>query len=481
MTDSLSFVLTITTSVFTAAHVHAVQQPVQVLPGPEAEAWFGSTVDWAKDGNDRFIVGAPVSDTMGSQRTGQAFVYEAGSSEPVFVFEGEANGDRFGSSVAGLGDLTGDGYGEWLVGAPGSDANGDDAGRAYLFSGKSGQLMEIFTGIAADGWFGFSVAHVGDINGDGVMDFAVGARQPSGNGYVYVYSGADFALLHEVIGEQAQIHFGFGIAGAGDVNGDGFADFAVSAPFHGAGGFFRGRVYVYSGLTGAVLHTFSGEADFNYFGTGLAIAGDVNNDDYADIVIGADGYSLPGGGGPTVGRVYVYSGQDGSLLHQITGDEDRGRLGRGVSAIGDVNSDGHADLLVGRPAPAIFGGTGNGRAFVFSGATGEIICEFIATEHDDFFGHAVRGHPAAGANQPNVLIGAFASNANGFQSGRADLFVCGESILGDLNGDGVVNVSDLLILFGAWGPCDMAYCPADLNHDDVVDVSDLLILFGNWG
>ncbi len=468
---------------------YAVSEPVVSIAGNEAEAWFGTTMAWV-DGNSagdgRFIVGASVSDTVSSERPGQAFVYELaelGSGKGatlIFELSGEANGDKFGASVASAGDLTGDGYADWLVGAPGNNAGGIDSGRAYIFSGKTGELVHVLTGEAANDWFGFSVAAIGDVNEDGVVDVAVGARRPSGEGYVRVFCGATFDLIHELRDTASSTHFGMAVAGFpghGDVNGDGVDDIIVGAPFHSGPATLAGRAMVFSGADGTLLHTFDGEESLNFFGTSVAIAGDVNGDGHADVLVGADANNS---GGTDAGRAYLFAGDGGSLLHVFTGTEQHGRFGRGVSAVGDVTGNGHADVLIGQPAPVHIGGTGLGRAFVFSGDSGKVLHEFVGSEIGDMFGFSVAGNRRAHCHEPNVLVGAFASNVNGVQSGRVDVFELREQVFGDLNGDGIVDTSDLLILLGQWGPCPANECPADLNGDGVVDVSDLLLLLSNW-
>lgn len=477
----------------TAAHAlgggpttHPASSAAFILEGPEAQDWFGAAIGLA---DDALIVGAPVSDSLSPTKPGRAFVFDRVSGALVHTFIGEQAGDKFGAAVAAIGDLTGDGSSEFLVGAPGfDDGLNEDVGRAYVFSGATGQTLHVLTGEQAGDWFGFSAGRAGDVNGDGVGDFVVGARTPFNGrpGFAYVYSGATGQIIHVLEGEAPGTHFGFAVAGApghsagpiggsGDVNGDGFDDIVVGAPFHPAVGFFGGRAYVFSGSDGSLLHTFTGEAGSNFFGISVAIAGDVNGDGHADVLIGADANSA---GGTNAGRAYVFSGKDGSLLHVFTGTEVRGRLGRGVSAAGDVNGDGHADLLVGQPAPLIAGGSGTGRAFIFSGASGDLLHEFIADEPDDFFGFSV-----AGAGGPGALIGAFASDVGGTQSGAAYAFSFGaDGPVGDLNGDGSVGVADLLILLGSWGACpDCGDCPADLSGDCTVGVADLLILLQNWG
>ena len=121
-------------------------------------------------------------------------------------------------------------------------------------------------------------------------------------------------LLHTFTGEFAGDRFGFSLSGAGDVNSNGYADLIVGAYVHD---FLRGRVYVYSGQTGTLMHTFDGEHANDRFGRSVSGAGDVNHDGHDDLLVGAP---FNGAAGLFAGRAYVYSGQTGELLHTLTGE-----------------------------------------------------------------------------------------------------------------------------------------------------------------
>jgi len=183
------------------------------------------------------------------------------------------------------------------------------------------ELLYIFTGEAAGDWLGLSVSGAGDVNNDGFDDLIVGAPYNDAGGTnagrAYVYSGETGAVLWTFTGEAAGDEFGTSVSGAGDVNNDGLGDLIVGAPENDAAGFDDGRAYVYSGQTGAVLFTFTGETDYDYFGWSVSGAGDVNNDGWDDLIVGA--WESDAGGGDA-GRAYVYSGQTGGLLWTFTGE-----------------------------------------------------------------------------------------------------------------------------------------------------------------
>src|SRR5262249_45362141 len=162
------------------------------------------------------------------------YVYSGADGSLLFTKTGAAAGDGFGTAVAGVGDVNGDGKGDFLVGAPYSDTGGTDAGSAYLYSGANGSLLAQRNGAAAGDHFGAALAGAGDADGDGIPDLLVAAPAASpggrsGAGSAYLYSGADGHLLFQRDGAAAQVALGTSVTGAGDVDGDGRADFALGS------------------------------------------------------------------------------------------------------------------------------------------------------------------------------------------------------------------------------------------------------------
>ena len=170
---------------------------------------------------------------------------------PIYTFTGEGGGDLFGWSVASAGDVNKDGFDDLIVGAVINDASGFQAGRAYVYSGLNGDTLYVFTGEAAGDRFGHSVASAGDVNNDGFDDLIVGAggndAGGSGAGRAYVFSGQTGDTVYVFTSEAAGDGFGYSVASAGDVDNDGFDDLMVGAIFSDAGGDNAGRAYVYLG------------------------------------------------------------------------------------------------------------------------------------------------------------------------------------------------------------------------------------------
>jgi hypothetical protein len=188
------------------------------------------------------------------------------------------------------------------------------------------------TGEATSNRFGISVASAGDVNGDGYADVVVGAyyySSSTGRAYIY-YGGSSMDSTADVTmtGEATYNSFGISVASAGDVNGDGYADVVVGAYGYATN---TGRAYIYYGgssMDTVADVTMTGETTNNYFGFSVAAAGDVNGDGYADVVVGAYGYSS------STGRAYIYYGS--SLMNNIadvtmTGEQMDNRFGYTLS------------------------------------------------------------------------------------------------------------------------------------------------------
>jgi hypothetical protein len=342
----------------------------------------GGAGDVNGDGYDDLIVGAWRYDN-GQADEGQAFVYLGSATGPSLAPDWVADPDQdsafYGISVAGAGDVNGDGYDDVIVGAYAYD-NGESAeGRAFVYHGSSTgpSLAPDWTAESNQGssFFGYSVAGAGDVNGDGFDDVLVGASQytngqfEEGRAYVYHGSAAGLSLDPDWTAEpdHAFAAFGRSVAGAGDVNGDGFDDVIVGAYLLENGQSQEGRAYLYQGsATGPSLTPdWTAESDQSgaQFGSSVGGGGDVNADGFDDVIVGAP-FSGEGGG------AFVYHGSPAgpSLTADWTAESNTGgsQFGYSVAGAGDVNGDGFDDVLVGAYL-ATNDQSIEGRAFLFCG------------------------------------------------------------------------------------------------------------------
>ncbi|MCA9321346.1 MAG: FG-GAP repeat protein [Planctomycetes bacterium] len=224
-------------------------------------------------------------------------------------------GIGFATVVANAGDLDRDGCDELIVGTPfRSTALGSNTGQARVYSCRTGILMFSIDGPQSSAKFGRSVSAAGDANGDGVGDLVVG--EPCFDtsipthidaGRVYLLSGVSGAILEVRNGDEANQEHGRVVTGGGDVNGDGIPDFG--------GGSIGGFARIYSGANGAALRmhgTFVGGPQG--LGRTLQILDDINGDGCADYALG---FPFSDIGSTDSGRVAIFSGLDQSLIDRV--------------------------------------------------------------------------------------------------------------------------------------------------------------------
>jgi len=368
-------------------------------------------------------------------------------------FTGEAADDSAGISVSSAGDVNGDGFDDILVGA--SDA-GSYAGAAYLIYGSSALLTSVslstaveFTGEAAINYAGISVSSAGDVNNDGYDDILVGASEAgSSAGAAYLIYGSSAPLTSASLstavkftGEAAGDYAGISVSSAGDVNNDGYDDILVGAFDTGGGGEIGSAYLIYGSsapLTSASLSTaveFTGEAAIDYAGISVSSAGDVNNDGYNDILIGAYGND---DGGSDAGAAYLIYGSSTTLTPaslstavEFTGEAANDSAGMSVSSARDVNGDGYDDILVGAHLNND-GGSDAGAAYLIYGQASEYsgtislgtsgIAEFTGEAASDYAGMSVSSaRDINGDGYDDILVGAHLNNDGGSDAGAAYL------------------------------------------------------------
>jgi hypothetical protein len=421
-----------------------------------------------------------------------------------FRLHGAAVNDSAGRAVAPAGDFNDDGLPDLLISAPNADPGGrGNAGITYIVFGRQGSdgfastidLGALETGrglrihgVAADDFSGYDAAAAGDINGDGVDDVIIGApladpggRMDAGSSYVvFGNSGFTSASVLELssLGSGGFRLDGVGaadnsasvVAGAGDINGDGIDDVVVGAQRAQPGGMLlAGSSYVVfgsssstgfasaielGGLNGSNGFQLDGGHERDRAGEAISRAGDINGDGVGDLIIGALGADP--GGVDYAGSTYVLFGRsgsaafasrieltalDGSNGFRLDGSEPTGTSGIAVAAAGDINGDGHDDLIIGArgemPHPLFAAGSSHvlfgrsvGNAFasplMLSALNGSDGFRLDGTVSYDFSGHAVAAAgDVNGDNIDDLLVSAPYASPGGSQHAGSTYIVFG--------------------------------------------------------
>lgn len=353
-----------------------------------AGSFFGRCVSTAGDvnydGYSDVIVGAP----RYASSTGQVFLYKGTatglSASPAQVLTGITTGSSFGFSLSNAGDVNGDSHSDIIVGAFG-------VSKAYVHHGNAVGLASyastVLTSPGVNDSFALSVAGAGDVNGDGYSEVIVGAY---GGGAAYIYNGSTAGILGtrpRALFGSSDGKFGVSVAGAGDIDADGYADVIVGASGVNS---YAGATYVYmggsAGITTGAASTLAGTGSNSFFGSPVAGAGDVNGDGFSDVVVGASGVSSGSGAS------YIYLGSPARISAPYTSViSGTNSFGSNLASAGDVNADGYGDVIV--AAPYGSGGQGYvylylGSATGLSTTAATVVTSGVIGE---FFGYSLDG------------------------------------------------------------------------------------------
>ena len=348
-------------------------------------------------------------------------------------------GDQLGCSVDYAGDYNNDGYPDLIVGCPGDSALVADQGSVrivsgkYLATGTGIKYLVTHYGFNGEPSFGWSVLNVGDLTGDGHPEFLVG--QPSydafssalfqiypDEGQVFLLDGAIGLNLIDtyagsIVAANTGMQFGWSLANLGDWDHDGKVEVAVGAPFYDGGLTQRGRVYIVEATANGLVFesTLTGATDTEQFGYSLSAAnfgvyGGVSN--VRELVVGCPGYEILN---TDQGRVQIYgriTSQIGAQLITSYSGDAGSHFGHCVDASADITGDGYNDLVVGEPYADTPSGTGSGRVYVFNGSSllpnsWSQTFKFDGASADDRFGTSARlVQDVNGDGVRDVVIGA---------------------------------------------------------------------------
>jgi len=406
--------------------------PDAVFNGERANEYFGKCIsragDFNNDGYDDVIIGSPYNDEAASN-AGSAYIYCGGinmDTNPELVLFGQKKDDHFGESVSYAGDVNGDGFSEVIVGGFGN-------GYAQLFFGNSSMdnVSHItFTHAEASSFFGNCVSSAGDFNGDGFDDVIIGDfcnymnGTHTGRAYLY-FGGPAMDTIPDLTmeGEAAYNNFGEIVAYAGDVNDDGYSDVVVGAPHYERGNERVGRIYIYLGglSPDTVPDVIITGTNYPWIGSYAAGAGDVNHDGYDDIILGSPHLGSLFG---VPSYVYIYYG--GSVMDTIPDiiieTKDLWGFGQAVSWAGDLNSDDCDDVMI----------SDHENVYIyFGGSDMDTICDIIlkGVESTDGFGRSTSFAGDVNSDgHPDILIGAPYQSAAGYRMGRAYVYSYGIEI-----------------------------------------------------
>ncbi|MEM1056820.1 MAG: FG-GAP-like repeat-containing protein [Bacteroidota bacterium] len=348
----------------------ATQASIRTLtsPTPIADGAFGFAVDAAgdlnSDGTPDVLVGAPGESDGGLARAGKAYVLSGSNGAVIRTFSALDLWEdaQLGYDVARVGDQNGDGTNDHIVGAPGSQGfqdnpRGVDAGAAYVFNGASASVLAVTYAGGSGRRLGTSVGG-GDFDANTLSGYVVGSPL---NGAGTVTQTTDARSLTVYRAPDGVARFGQSLDVIGDRDNMSMADVVIGS---------EDGVFVYAGSDGGLLVSLvSPDGPGDGFGFAVSGAGNVDEEGAGDLIVGA--HLAPRGATPEAGRVFLFTGDDGDLLYSLTSPNpvEGGHFGHAVALAGEIDDDNTADQIVGAPGEDVDGQSDAGRAYLLLSAT----------------------------------------------------------------------------------------------------------------
>jgi hypothetical protein len=424
------------------------------IDGDGAGWTIAADADFDGDGVLDLAVGAPCSRVGSDERVGRVVVYSGQTKRRLLVVAGTAAGQKFGGAIAFVGDVSGDGLGDLIVGSPGWNVTvtggqvRNSAGKIEVFS-RYGVVELTKEGTYGAGNFGEAASGVPDLDEDGVADLVVGAGNdrdvPGGDrlGAIYLISGADGAVIDTSLGDLPADQWGAVLSAAGDVDGDGVTDVLASsnAADNLAGSTTEennGLVRVLAGEDFSRVIAEARGAPEDKLGKSSTMVGDLNTDETPDFAAGAPGVTIGFSG--NAGIVELRSGNDGHLVRtlQEPAPQAAANFGSAVAGLGFLNGDSTPDLVASAPFGDVGDFTRAGRVHAFSGKNGAVLWSASGPAPGTRFGHALVN--ASDWNGDGVSDVAVGSPGDAFRGRRGAGSV---RILSGSNGDELAR-------FGGW-------------------------------
>jgi hypothetical protein len=394
------------------------QAPDLILMGKAPNSQYGSSItsagDVDADGHADILIGAPI-DRRTTERSGALELRSGRDSRLMATWLGPGLGDELGFAADGAGDVNKDGHADILCGVLGGVGPTESfIGNARVYSGKDYRRLHTSRGANHYDFFGLAVAGLGDLDGDGAGDYAFGCpgddRDGRNRGYLEVHSGQSGAVMYTLRGSIDGAQFGWFARPVGDCDKDGVLDFAVGAPGHERDHPPSGRagyVDLYSGRDGRLLLHIEGSVVESHLGWQVAAIGDLDADGTPDILAGAP-FEPMTAGGKEAGAAYVFSGRDGKVLLAVPGIQAGARSGWNVFGAGDLSGDGKPDFWVSSPLwDDAGGGVDRGMVQLVSGADGSSLLTLEGRFAKSEFGFAVCDlGPTADGPEHRLAVGA---------------------------------------------------------------------------
>jgi hypothetical protein len=392
------------------------------VPKGELGFRFGEPLDVDGDGHPDIAAGARFKLQQGTLQNGSAAVWSGASGALIRAWDGEPADGLFGHWVMPVPDISGDGLADVIIAAPHAPVDGHMRGIVVARSPKTGEELWKRAETESEN-LGWDLTLAGDHDGDGHTDLFVGAPAEA-SGRVYLVSGKDGTVLRTYTPREEGGSFGWYVARLDDLDGDGRPDLAVGAPFAAdADGAKVGGAWVLSSASGKELYHWKGTDRRGGFGGVVAAVADLDGDGKGEIAVAAPGTedqtrTLPG-------ELRIYSSATGKELRHWSGSQPGELFGRMVVAAGDLDGDGVEDIAV--AAPWHRRGTADrvGRVELRSGRSGAVLSQLFGDEADCWFGWHIRRAPDPdGRGRPALLISSLRHPVGGkLGVGVLDLYV----------------------------------------------------------